>query len=44
MVIKIVDLPIKHADFPWLCKRSPEGRSFSHLAMRMVDPVGEIQP
>ena len=23
--IEIVDIPIKHGDFPLLCKRSPEG-------------------
>jgi len=25
MAIEIVDLPIKHGDFPLLCKRLPEG-------------------
>ena len=27
MAIEIVDFPIKHGDFPLLCKRSPEGKS-----------------
>jgi len=25
MAMKKVDLPIKNGDFPWLCKRLPEG-------------------
>jgi hypothetical protein len=34
MAIEIVDLPIQNGDFPWLCKRLPEGNHqlvfFSH--------------
>ena len=26
MTIEIVDFPIKNCDFPWLCKRLPEGK------------------
>ena len=26
MAIEIVHLPIKNGDFPWLCKRLPEGK------------------
>jgi hypothetical protein len=25
--VEIVDLPTKNGDFPWLCKRLPEGKS-----------------
>jgi hypothetical protein len=28
MAIEIVHLPIKNGDFPWLCKRLPEGKCF----------------
>ena len=31
MAIEIVDLPIKHGEFPYLCKRLPEGSSDGHL-------------
>jgi hypothetical protein len=26
MAIEVVDLPIRNGDFPWLCKRLPEGK------------------
>ena len=31
MAIEIVDLAIKHGDFPWLCKRLPAGNIEKHI-------------
>ena len=36
MAIEIVNFPIKNADFPYLCKRLPEGSSA--LSLVVIDP------
>jgi hypothetical protein len=44
MAIEIVDFPMKNGDFPWLCKRLPEGipnfgdREISGLSLIFSDP------
>ena len=44
MAIEIVDLPVKNGDFPWLCKRLPEGTPLrtcesQHVMMRLADTL-----
>ena len=42
MAIEIVDLPIKNGDFPWLCKRLPEGRSGKPPRLPFALPSGPV--
>ena len=38
MAIEIVDFPMKHRDFPWLCQRLPEGKPPFSYGFPMVFP------
>ena len=35
MTIEIVDFPIKHGDFPWLCQSLPEGKSRKMILVKL---------
>ena len=44
MAIEIVDFPIKHGDFPWLCKRLPEGNDIPNVYLMIyIDLNGHEQ-
>jgi hypothetical protein len=44
MAIEIVDLPIKHGDFPKLCKRLPEGNPLNWMLPDLAKWLGGVYP